>query len=42
MLSASKKSKEMHKAVHAFCCHEIKTGFEEGLLHLSHIATDKE
>lgn len=42
MLSAFKKSKETHKAVHAFCCHKIKTGFGEGLLRLSYIAIVKE
>lgn len=42
MLIAFKKSKEMHKAVHAFFCHKIKTGFGARSLHLSHIAIVKE
>lgn len=42
MLSAFKKSKEMHKAVHALCCHKIKTVFGAGLLHLGHIAIVQE
>lgn len=42
MFSALQESKETHKAEHAFWCHKIKTGFGEGLLHLSYIAIVKE